>query len=302
MIRNVGKQPYKTLIKSKQKYIPTGMDTLDYALNDLPTGTVIVITGRPADGKSTVVHQIVVNAIDKGHSTLIVDGEHDQEMLINKLYKVVIGGDKSLYRLVKLNKKYLKEPKANILEMLQVWHGNKLNILSKHEEGLQSFEALFSLIELAIKKEKLDLIVLDNLMSLIDSTSVELNASQSKFMKRCTTLAKAMNVAIILVAHPNKTAQKGKETDYFQISGNSDIANLADVIIQVIKDPTNDEGGKEADGRIIVQKNRYYGETPSFDLVFDVETSSLLEIVDGIGKRNQLDWRKEGVQNGFNGI
>jgi len=302
MIRNVKHQPYKSITESNKKYIPTGFCKLDEALNDLVTGTVTIINGRPADGKSTVVHQIIVNAIDKGFKTLIVDGEHDQEMLINKLYKIVIGGNRDLYRLVQCNKKYLKEPKPNILEMLKLWHDDRLCILSKHTHSLQNFEALFSLIELSVKAELIDFIVLDNLMSLIDSTSAELNASQSKFMKRCTTLAKAQNVAIILVAHPNKTAQKGKEIDYFQISGNSDLANLADNIFQVIKNPTDDKDGIEADGRIVVQKNRYYGDTPSIDLVYDTETNSLLEIVNGEGRRVKLDWRREGTQNGLDGI
>ena len=302
MIRNLASQPYKPLTKSNKKYIPTGIQQLDLAFNDLSTGTVTVITGRPSEGKSTFVHRIIVNAIDKGFRTLVVDGEHEQEQLINKLYRMVIGSDRNLYRLVQCNKRFMKEPKANILEMLQAWHGDKLNILSKHEESLSNFESLFSLIELGIKKEKLDFVILDNLMSLIDSTSAELNANQSKFMKRCTSLAKKMNVAIVLVAHPNKTAQKGKEIDYFQVSGNSDIANLADNMLQVIKNPTDDNEVIEAQGRIVVQKNRYYGETPKIDLVYDAETGSLLEVVGGEAKRPEIDWRKEGEQNGFTSV
>ena len=79
-------------------------------------------------------------------------------------------------------------------------------------------------------------IVLDNLMSLVDSTQAELFATQSKFMSACCSLAKKYNVVVLLVAHPNGTLTPDTKMDYYQISGNKDIPNLADVIIQVGKD------------------------------------------------------------------
>lgn len=295
MIRNLTTEPYKGLMDQKTKYIPTGLSMIDECLNDLQTGTVTLLTGRPSEGKSVVVHRIIVNAINKRFSTLVIDGEHVQEELINKLYKVVIGADKSLYRIIKCNKKFKKEPLPHILEQLQEWHKNKLYVFSKHETDLDNFNTLFGLIELHCKSTKTDIIIFDNLMSLIDSTSTELNANQSKFMKRCTILAKKMNVAIVLVAHPNKTAAKGDEIDFFQISGNSDLANLADNILQVRKNHEKVNDGSE-DGYITILKNRYYGEYRTSDLYFDKGTSSLYEIVNGEVDIKPINWRREGKQ------
>ena len=115
-------------------------------------------------------------------------------------------------------------------------------------------------------------------------------------MKHCTSLAKSANVAVVLVAHPNGSAAKGKEIDYYQISGTSDIPNLMDNAIQIIKDPTDDDGVVQCDGRAVILKNRKYGIYGKVDFAFDPETISLLEIKNEQVKGKKYNWRMEGKQ------
>ena len=51
-------QPYEGLTAKPGKYIPTGINTVDNAINDLAPGCVTLITGRTNEGKTTFTKQI----------------------------------------------------------------------------------------------------------------------------------------------------------------------------------------------------------------------------------------------------
>lgn len=295
-IRTVATDPYESLRTANTKYISFGIPSLDEAFNGLESKTVTVITGRPSEGKSTFAHNIILNAINDRQKVLLVDGEHNKNDLYNNLFRKVIGRDKSLYDEIICFKKIRKEPKPHIQEMLTKWFGTNLMVVFKNETEIGSFKAMFEFMENACKFSKVDMVVLDNLMSLVTSSQVELNAKQSDFMKGCTSLAKNANVAVVLIAHPNQSAQKGKEIDYYQISGTSDIPNLIDNAIQIIKDPTNESGDILAQGRAVTLKNRKYSQYPKVDFVFDEQTMSLCECSNGKVRVKNYDWRMEGEQ------
>ncbi|MHA1304072.1 MAG: DnaB-like helicase N-terminal domain-containing protein, partial [Candidatus Heimdallarchaeaceae archaeon] len=74
-IRDLDEEPYKGLEGNTKKYIPTGIKTIDYALNDLQGGLVTLLTGRSNGGKTTLCTQIVANAIQKRFKVFLVNGE-----------------------------------------------------------------------------------------------------------------------------------------------------------------------------------------------------------------------------------
>ena len=295
-VRTMIDDPYTSLRNSNTKYTSTGINTLDEAINGLETKTVIVITGRPSEGKSTFAHNMLLNAINDNKKVLLVDGEHNKDDLYNNLFRKVIGADDRLYDKIQCFKKVRKEPKPHIQEQLTNWFGRNLMVVFKDEMKLGTFDLMFEMMKNFCIHNDVSVVFLDNLMSLITSSQAEIFAKQSDFMKKCTSLAKSANVAVVLISHPNGTAPKGKEIDYYQISGSSDIPNLADVIIQIIKDPTDEEDVVLADGRAVVLKNRKYSMYPKVNLAFDFETMALYEVNrEGIQGKS-YNWRKEGKQ------
>lgn len=276
--RDLEKTPYKGLAARTGKYIPTGINALDNAMNDLAPGCVTLITGRSNGGKTTFTKQIIANAIDKDNKVYLISGEGDQEVLINELYQCVIGRDSNNYEAIKINKRYHKEPTKQVLEAIQSWHKNKFTMFNKGESKLKTMEQLFTMIEYEIKINKFDLIIIDNLMSILSSQAAEKLEAQSDFVQRCHDLASSYNTHIILVLHPNKTYKKGSDMDFEQISGSSDIANKADNIITIIREYDQAEIDAGINGKICVLKNRYYSENPSCNIHFERETGLLLEI------------------------
>jgi len=291
--RDLDITPYKGVEKKTGTYIPTGMDKIDYAINDLAPGCVTIIVGRTNAGKTTFTKQIISNAIDLGNKVFCVTGEGDQEIFINEIYKNVIGRNEELFNKIKVNKRYYKEPKKEVLDALARWHKNKLVIFNKGDSKLKSMDQLFDTISYEIKHKKHNLVIIDNLMSLLTiSTSNEKNDAQGEFIQKCCDIAKAYNTHIIVVVHPRKpiNGKESKEINIENISGSMDIGNKADNIISVTRDYSQGATG----GSIKVLKNRYFSQLPEVETHFEEETGLLLGINDetGLAKAYKFDWEK----------
>ena len=276
MFRNLSENKYKSLKEKKGKYVPTGIDKVDYALNDLAPALVTLLSGRSNEGKTTFVRQIIANAINHNNKCCVINGEGDEEIWINEFYKTVVGRNPEMYKRVKINKRYYKEPTEEVLKQLEEWHRDKLII--NHADRVMSFNELFEELVKEIKQNKPDLIVIDNLMSLLNASSSEKLTKQAEFVQNCHLIAVKFNLHIVIVVHPNKEYRKGNKPDFENISGNSDIYNKADNILWVSRDWDN--GG----GKIYILKSRYFSEIHEVETAFDEETGLLCEIDNGIAK------------------
>lgn len=303
-LRNLGAEPYQPISVGDTKFIPLGIDESDNITNDLMSRTITVITGQTEEGKSIIVHRAALNAIDKGYRVLIVDGEHNQDFLINKLYKMVIGGNVKYYDYKKFNKHYIKEPKPHILEMLQAWHGDKLWILSKKElsnDIKTNFITLLSYIDKIVKSNKIDLIIYDNMMSLVISSAAEKNESQSEFIKAVIDMNEKYNSHSIVVTHIKKGLyERGDDVSIYNINGTSDIPGLADNIMIIrrnFKKHIGAEDISEPDGWLGLRKVRANSVHKDIPLYFDKETGSLCEIKNGSYVVKIYNWKGVGEQS-----
>ena len=125
---------------------------------------------------------------------------------------------------------------------------------------------------------KHNLIVIDNLMSVVSAQASEKNEVQADFMQRCLHLVKAYRCHCILVLHPNKTYQKGQDLELEQISGTMDLGNKADNVISVIREYDESKIAQGINGSISVIKNRYFPEIVTTETHYEKETGLLLEI------------------------
>lgn len=276
--RDLEKTPYKGLESKTGKYIPTGLTTIDYGLNDLAPGCTTLITGRSNGGKSTLVRQIIANAIDKDNKVYLMSGEGDPEVFLNEMYQSVVGRNKEYYNIIKINKRTRKEPKSEILNKLKKWHYKKLTMFNKGDSKLKTIEELISMLEMEIKVNNYNLVVIDNLMSILSVQASEKYEQQADFMQRLCDLASTYSTHIVLVLHPNKTYKKGEDMDFEQISGTSDLYNKADNIITVIREYSEEKTAQGINGVVAVLKNRYFKDLPRVEVHFDEETGLLLEI------------------------
>lgn len=287
------------------KFISTRLPSVDYALNDLAPGCVTLVAGRANGGKSTFVNQIIASAIQEECKVLLISGEDDKRILVNKLYRAVIGNDSQLYDRVAINKRNFKEPKPAVLKLLKEWHKDKLHIFMKGESSLKTTDQLFEMIGRKIRIEKYNLVVIDNLMSVLSiKSAAEKNDAQADFVQRCCDLAKLYHCHIILVLHPNKTFRKGDTMDFEQIAGSSDIGNKADNIVTIMREYNDEEVTLGCNGYAEIIKNRYFSDLIKISLHYDKETGLFMEIKEtgGVSRINFDYTRKNRPKPEFEGF
>lgn len=153
---------------------------------------------------------------------------------------------------------YLKVTKE-AHEIIAEWTRDKFYIFSK-DVGADEAHLSGVIEHLAVKKAT-KLFVLDNLMTLECSGSDKYE-KQINTVKMLKSLAKKYDLAIILVAHPNKSSIMNREPNVFEISGASEIPNLADYVLKL-------ERGEDKTV-VSVLKNRITGiQKKSLNLKFD---------------------------------
>jgi twinkle protein len=270
---------------ARGKFISTGLPSIDHALNDLAPGCVSLVAGRSNGGKSTFINQVVAAAIDGENKAFLISGEDDKRILVNRIYQAVIGRDPQLYDYVQINKRRFKTPKKSIIQNLKTWHQDKLHLFMKGEASLKTTDQLFDMVSRKIKVDKYNLVVIDNLMSVLSIRSAaDKYEDQANFVQRCCDLAKLYHVHIVIVLHPNKTFRKGEKFDFEQISGNSDMSNKADNIIAITREYDDGKLSQGIDGYAEVLKNRYFTDLIKIPLHYDKETGLLLELNEATGK------------------
>ena len=228
--------------------IRTGIIQLDTILGGgLICGNLVIQTGKRGDGKSTWVSNICVEAIHNGTNCMVYSGEMPKIMVKNWIDSQIVG----------------KQTLTNSeIDKCDQWYRDRLYIydsdIVNEDDPRKEEEILLETFEEAIIRLNVMLLVIDNLMTIVDSETNEgLYRRQSAFTGKLAKMCKKYGVVIILVAHPRKSRLEELEND--DVSGASEITNKADVVMNYGRLSQKEAGAeKEPDNVrwISVKKNR----------------------------------------------
>lgn len=247
--------------------LKTGFKKLDKVLNGLKLGTLTILTGEPSSGKSTLLNQIIAENISSGNKAFIYSGELtgsnvlrwfiDTVANINDLQEYKSMGD-TYYSANNHGQYAIKE-----------WVKDRLFIFNENKSP--SISNITMTIEYLVRVKNVKLIVIDNLMT-IDRGQLEEFEKQKELAKILKNLAKKYRVSVILVAHPKKKQNAKEPYHMHDVSGASEVVNLADYEILISRDIGEDKNGNKYDiTKVIVLKNRITGkQRAKFDINFDV--------------------------------
>ena len=211
-----------SLPETTNEYILTGITYIDEHMQGLAKGAVTVLSGLRGAGKSTIIGQIILNAVNKGHIVSVFSGELSLRNFYDWIF-VQAAGPEDVQCVNKWSQNYkVTDPATR--EKIQKWLRGKLSVFN-HEAYSNDFNRLYAALEQKIKADKTDLVIIDNLMSLSLTVRSDKNDAQTDFVWKLKKLARAYNVHVIFVAHPRKASGFLRLDD---ISGTGNIGNIVD--------------------------------------------------------------------------
>ncbi len=200
-------------------YIPSGVEQIDSKIIGFKRGHVSVWSGLRGSAKTTMFNVLILNAAQMGYKTALWTGELDSGEVKTWLYLQASG--KNHNRPSKFNNFYYT-PK-NIIPQINKWI-DKYFYLFNNEYG-DNYIQVEDQIRKLHKEQKVDSVILDNLMTLdIDNIEGGVNEKQKNFMKMLTKLAKELKIHVHVACHPNKSMGFLRPNS---ISGSGHIPDLA---------------------------------------------------------------------------
>lgn len=199
-------------------YIPSGVKQIDDLIIGFKRKHVTVWSGYRGCGKSSLLNMLILNGANYGYKSALWTGELDATEEKSWLYMQAAG------------KQHNKETKngfyytpENICDKIDPWIDKYFWIFNN--EYKNNFNQIMDEVRGLKKRENIDFIILDNLMTLdIDDLDGDKNDRQKNLMYTLTCLAKEMNIHIHIVAHPNKSGTFLRPNN---ISGSGHIPDLA---------------------------------------------------------------------------
>lgn len=265
-------------------HISCGIKSLDRLIKGLFESQLVVITGKRGQGKSTFASWILANALDQGKNIFAYSGELPDYNFRSWLDMQIAGQ-------TNINTEYNEWNDANYTikeeaaEKLSEFYACRAYIYDNSaipDKTVTLQETILSSIEYAADNLGCKVILVDNIMTAVNMLDKDAYAVQSGFVKDLKDLATRKKVTILLIAHPRKTKQ-GEEINNDDVSGSSDITNLADVVLTYSRYVEKDNRGNpvksnvpsEYQSIISVMKNRLTGRTAMFDEAIKVKYSRM---------------------------
>lgn len=210
---------------SQMEGVKTGIKPLDNALLKIFFGTLTVLSGRPGAGKTSIVDQTIANTIDENKPVFLFSKEMPERMSANWFNAIIAGRRNMKEKTSQDGRTYYVVPYDKQKEM-QNFYKKKLFIYRDDEPN--DVSSVLKSAEECVRKFGCKLIVLDNLMMLdLHCSESDKNTAQTNLINDLIKFAAKFNVAVILIAHPRKTQDANSDIEMYDISGTSNIINLA---------------------------------------------------------------------------
>lgn len=222
--------------KEERICIKTGLAVFDKKVGGLAKGEITLVSGLRASGKSSLLSQWVLNAVDQGYTTLVYSGELKDTRFMRWMNQQAAGTD-----WVVKDKRYEDcwYCDEGVSGKIAEWLGDKFMIYN-NDHG-NNFVKIATTLNRIIKELHGDLVIIDN-MSILDLSDITEDRRSDKwdqqklFVETLKNLAMVCNCHIVFVAHPRKAAGFLRLDD---VGGSGSLGNLVDnamIVHRVNKD------------------------------------------------------------------
>lgn len=292
---NLSDIPPLSLSKTPRTF--SGFADLDRFTGGFYAGQLSLWTGERGRGKSTLLGQILLEAVDAGTVVCAYSGELDKHQFKSWMSVQAAGPSHvGVYEDKRTGRKMAAIGEQN-QRRIDEWWNRKFYLYDIGAASSHSEDSILRTFENAHRCYGAGVFLVDNVMTvgLRHSRDGDYFRAQSNFAGRLVAFAKNAGVHVHLVAHPRK-ADKGerKTLKLDDIGGSGDLPNRADNVFGLERGQI-DLRGKLTDVTVLrCMKNRAFGGTKSINLCFDVKSKRFYP-PSGAPDR-VYGWETQGVQ------
>lgn len=265
----------------------SGFDRLDRSIGGFFAGELSVWTGKRGIGKSTILSQLLLEAIDQGHKVCAYSGELDRAQFREWAYLQAAGPEHIGYREDSLTGKRLPTVNPQVDKLISEWLHERFWLFDLERNTRHDPEAILGQFAYAKMRYGADVFLVDNIMS-VDfdyKRDADFNRIQSQFTQTLATFAKRQHVHVHLVVHPRKSSSgNAGEVTADDVHGSGDITNRADNVFFL----TTRAVEEQQKPMLVTLKNRDFGSKINQWLDFDKKSRRFFPF--GGDPRKALGW------------
>ena len=205
--------------------ITVGINDIDKEIMRLFYSSLTILSGTPGSGKTSFLCQLAAQSIDQDKPVWMFSREKP-DWLTKNWIEYILAGNRHITQFQsnsgaaywKVNEDAKREISRHYREQLMIYRDQFSNKLQDLQTSMED----------SARKYGSKLFIIDNLMTVdLDATSESMNEKQTEFVQWLIQFAMKYNVATVLVCHPRKLQPGVTNVGMYDISGTSNIINLA---------------------------------------------------------------------------
>ncbi len=280
---------------SLQRY-RSGIPALDRFTGGFYAGQLSLWTGERGRGKSTLLGQLLLEAVDQGATVCAYSGELAAEQF--KLWLTIQAagpGHVGVYEDKETGRK-MAAVAESVRKRIDEWWDRRFFLYDIGSASSHSEDSILQVFDNARRCYGAEVFLVDNIMTvgLKHSRDGDYFRAQSNFAGRLAAFAKQGGVHVHLVAHPRKADKGRKALQMDDIGGSGDLPNRADNVFALSRGQAELRGEPKNVTTLQCLKNRAFGGTKEIQLEFDVKSKRFYPL-DGAPGR-QYGWELQGRQ------
>ena len=277
----------------------SGIPELDRYTGGFFAGQLSLWTGERGKGKSTLLGQLLLEAIDQGKTVCAYSGELDKRQFKQWVSVQAAGPDHvGVYEDRETGRK-MTAIAATVQKRIDEWWDRRFFLYDVGTASSHSEDSILRTFDNAHRCYGASVFLVDNIMTvgLSRSRDGDYFRAQSNFAGRLVQFAKSRGVHVHLVVHPRKAEAGRKRISSDDVGGSGDLTNRADNVFALEAGQRDAAGKLEQVTVLSCLKNRMFGGTKRIELLFDIKSKRFYR--PGQTPNREYGWERMGRQVEF---
>ena len=274
--------------------VRSGIQGVDKVIGGFMTGELSVWTGINSSGKSTLLGQLLIEAIDQGFSVCAYSGELPARVFRYWIDLQAAGPQYLEMRHDEIRGRNVPHVDPDAVKKIRAWYKDKFYLYDSF--GAAKDHKIIEVFEYAARRHGCKIFMVDNLMTTVFiNNDRDFYRQQSNFIGQLKDFAHRYDVHVHVVAHPRKTSGRLTKMD---VSGSGDITNRADNVFSVHRCSKEEAKENNCNTMVDIFKNRFSGQQDvSIQLIFSDQCKRFCMAGNPGGITRRYGWGNE-IQGG----